>query len=576
MVPAPRQGWARFARGRPAAYHRRVAALPALSSLADRHARPLLAALIVALVALAWHNRFIQDDAFIAFRYARNLVDGHGPVFNPGERVEGYTCFLWVMMIAAAMRLGVDPITTSHAFGIAAFIGTLAATFSLARRLTGERPVAFLAVTLLGLCYSFSAYATGGLETQLQACLVLWFLAIGAGELEREAPRAAWLAIASTLAALAMMTRMDSVLLLTPMGVALAWRIVTRAPSGAARVAGIAALILPALLIVGGWLVWKMDYYGSPLPNTFHAKTGGRIPFRRGFFYLSQFLTSNWLIGPVLVALWMIRDLLARRHAPILIAALGLWTGYLVLVGGDFMEFRMLVPALPILFTFLALTIVLAQRRARLGIPLAAVAILGSWHHATTYPWGTHEDRNESVYELNAHVVDPGEDWIGSGRALRRDLAGDTTVWIATTAAGAIPYESGLPTVDMLGLCDAWVARHGDHFTNRPGHKRIATLDYLIERGVHLVIAHPTPPRTPAGPVCIEDFQMPRYAAGRTSGQRYPPGLQVVEIPIRKELTMLAYYLTPHPRVEEAIRAKGWRLRPIERCFRGPDFLSGG
>jgi hypothetical protein len=546
----------------------------ALSDFADRHARPLLAALIVALAALAWHNRFIQDDAFIAFRYARNLVDGHGLVFNPGERVEGYTCFLWVLMIAAAMRLGADPIAASHAFGIAAFLGTLAATFSLARRVGGERPVALLAVMLLGFCYSFSAYATGGLETQLQACLVLTFLAVGAGELDRESPRLILLAIASGLAALAMMTRMDSVLLLLPMGAALAWRLVTRA-SGGARIAGLVALFLPALLIVGGWLAWKMDYYGSPFPNTFHAKTGGPIPVRRGIFYLSQFMTSNWLVAPALVTLWMIRDLLARRHAPILFAALVPWLGYLVLVGGDFMEFRMLVPALPIVFTFLALTIALVERRARLGVPLAAVVILGSWHHATTYPWGTHEDRNESVYELNAHVRHPDEDWIGSGRALRRDLDGDTSVIVATTAAGAIPYESGLPAVDMLGLCDAWVARHGDHFTNRPGHRRIATLDYLIERGVHLVIAHPTPPRTPEGPVCIEDFQMPRYVAGRALGQRYPPGLQVVEIPIHGELRMLAYYLTPHPRVDEAIRARGWRLRPIERCFRGPDFLSG-
>lgn len=36
----------------------------------------------------------VQEDAFISFRYARNLVDGHGLVFNPGERVEGYTNFL--------------------------------------------------------------------------------------------------------------------------------------------------------------------------------------------------------------------------------------------------------------------------------------------------------------------------------------------------------------------------------------------------------------------------------------------------------------------------------------------------
>ncbi len=46
------------------------------------------------LTVLAWSNRFIQDDAFISFRYAENLVQGKGLVYNEGERVEGYTNFL--------------------------------------------------------------------------------------------------------------------------------------------------------------------------------------------------------------------------------------------------------------------------------------------------------------------------------------------------------------------------------------------------------------------------------------------------------------------------------------------------
>jgi arabinofuranosyltransferase len=53
---------------------------------------------------------YVVDDAYISFRYARNLIEGHGLVFNPGEKVEGYTNFLWVLIIAMGMKLGADPV----------------------------------------------------------------------------------------------------------------------------------------------------------------------------------------------------------------------------------------------------------------------------------------------------------------------------------------------------------------------------------------------------------------------------------------------------------------------------------
>ena len=52
---------------------------------------------------LAWLSHvawFLCDDAFISFRYARNLLEGHGLVFNPGEYVEGYSNFLWTLELA--------------------------------------------------------------------------------------------------------------------------------------------------------------------------------------------------------------------------------------------------------------------------------------------------------------------------------------------------------------------------------------------------------------------------------------------------------------------------------------------
>jgi hypothetical protein len=42
------------------------------------------------------------DDAYISYRYAQNLAQGNGLVFNRGERVEGYSNFLHVLMMTPA------------------------------------------------------------------------------------------------------------------------------------------------------------------------------------------------------------------------------------------------------------------------------------------------------------------------------------------------------------------------------------------------------------------------------------------------------------------------------------------
>src|SRR2546425_12080772 len=99
-----------------------------------------LLAIAVAAVLMAIHGyglgRSPQDDAFISFRYARNLIEGHGLVFNSGERVEGYTNFLWTVMLAPALALGIDPLEAARALGTLCAIATL---LVLSRGSMGEK-----------------------------------------------------------------------------------------------------------------------------------------------------------------------------------------------------------------------------------------------------------------------------------------------------------------------------------------------------------------------------------------------------------------------------------------------------
>jgi len=213
-------------------------------------ARVWLTALGAALLVLAWANRFVQDDAYIVFRYAEHLARGEGLVWNIGERVEGYSSFLYTVLLALARRLGLDPVPASHAVGLACFLGSLLATFGAARLTFASAAPALLTVALLGTNYTFSIFATGGLETSLHVFLVccgLWLLARG--------QTLGWPAHArvlmSGLAGVLMLTRPDSAIPCAVfIGVAL-WRLRSARVQWRAYV----ELLAPAAVIVGLWLV---------------------------------------------------------------------------------------------------------------------------------------------------------------------------------------------------------------------------------------------------------------------------------------------------------------------------------
>jgi hypothetical protein len=88
--------------------------------------RRLVLAILIAAAMVSGATRWLRgpvafDDAYVSFRYAENLVHGlvhgHGLVFNPGERVEGYSNFLWVLLAATAIAAGTDPLVAMQWLG---------------------------------------------------------------------------------------------------------------------------------------------------------------------------------------------------------------------------------------------------------------------------------------------------------------------------------------------------------------------------------------------------------------------------------------------------------------------------
>lgn len=262
------------------------------------------------LMLLAWLTSvswFLTDDAFISFRYVRNLLNGHGLVFNVGERVEGYSNFLWVMELAAIWR--VFDIRPEHAapwLSVVFTAGTLALMLWWVARLPRLRMRLLVAWCALALVCSSATFAVwtsgGGLETRQFTFFVV--AAVVCLSLYRN--RRCGLLAASMSLALASLTRPEGPLIAA---CCFAWfgalqlpaalnglrrdaeaqavdiRDAIAAMAGRIDWRGLLCLIAPFALIVGAHFLFRYAYYGEWLPNTYYAKHI-RPWYESGFKYL--------------------------------------------------------------------------------------------------------------------------------------------------------------------------------------------------------------------------------------------------------------------------------------------------
>ncbi|TFH26216.1 MAG: hypothetical protein E4H00_10905, partial [Myxococcales bacterium] len=126
---------------------------------------------VLALCHAVWFNH-TADDAFISFRYVDNWVRGHGLVFNPGERVMGYSNFLWVVLLYPFALVGVPIDTAARILGTLFAWGTLIRIYVFLREEFAGRFAAIAGVVFLASSGSFALWMYGGLECQLLAFLI--------------------------------------------------------------------------------------------------------------------------------------------------------------------------------------------------------------------------------------------------------------------------------------------------------------------------------------------------------------------------------------------------------------------
>lgn len=574
----------------------------------ERSPKLVEAALYLLTLALGWNFRFIQDDAFITYRYAQNLARGRGLVLNPGERVEGYTNFLWTVIQAIPEKLGWNTPRFGEILGLAVFVVAVAVILRLFRAMLRDETRAVFAVLVLLANLSFVGYGTSGMETMLQT-----LLATGVGfalmpGIDHRLGLTVRRAAAGVLGGLALLVRLDTtVLVATWFVISLLWEWRASAaddpnsgpaPEGegsgrlGVAIRGALWMGVPVLVIVVPWLVWKYDYYGSILPNTLSAKTGASIwqPYAYGLFYLAGF--GAWYGAFLLIGRWRKhrRSLFAIAGVAPAAVAVGIWCLYIVYVGADFMEFRFMVPILP----FLALAAAhLIDRFTSVWRETALIAVLGlfSFSHHLIDQWAFPVF---TFSQLSHWPADYTGSWHQMGGILGRAFPGGLErrgqPVLAVIPLGVIPYYSELPAIDMLGLADPYVAKHGILSpVYYPGHVRMAPISYLERRKATLVVGEPQVFReiSDAKHRELDDAgrsEQKTTWAGRTEYRTgelipiypvvdlrdLPADATVIQIPLGDDKYWPVIYLTPNKAVDRAIEANGWKRFPIvDECRKG-------
>ncbi|HUH58398.1 MAG TPA: hypothetical protein VL020_07840 [Pseudomonadales bacterium] len=440
-------------------------------------------ALILNIIEM-WQPLVQIDDAYISYRYALNLVDGHGLVFNKGEYVEGYTNLLWTLLVALGVYSGLSAPEAGHILMIASSVFMLLSTFLLVRAILPEKHqgLAVLAPFAVLANNAFASWSVSGLETVLFSGLVALALFFHIREK---------MLCTALVCILAAMTRPEGALLA---GVLLGgnWLI---AIYNQKRFNGkdILRLSMPCLLFAVYLIMhttFRYYYYNDVVPNTFYAKVGG-LPASLGFYYVYNFLID----GPGLLVIPFLLACVVDKKMRLMGVYVLFTISYVIMIGGDAFKLgRFLLPLLPILIAgTLVCSAYFLERRKWLGALVAALVVLssllslyGPWREGIDFTNRSNATWPESDKRISArnHIFGISDETLRAWTDNIRLLSPQVNK-IATVGIGKLGYFlMDKSILDLVGLTSKEVAKSSSVISGAflvPGHQR-TNANYILSQ----------------------------------------------------------------------------------------------
>jgi len=418
-----------------------------------------------ALVALVLHQidlvgDFRIDDTYISFSFSKNLAEGNGLVFSHGVKVEGYSNFLWVVLVALGSYFyrGVDYYPVARVLALTALVIASVFTYRMVRRFA-SRWAAFFAVGLLLSSTDVFRALVSGLETvpYMAALVYGWHTYL------RE-PRG--LRRYSLLAFLpAALLRINGFI---PMLVLIGFEVVS---SLAERRFSLRKLLIwagPAVGLYAAYFLWRWGYYGLFFPSTYYAKQFVAINEpNRGFDQAFAFVRES---GVLVILPLMFLPLVSgpKREGWALITAVAVQVAYSIYVGGDWMPFnRFFLPIYPlaaVLAAWGAQGLVNSARKTLLLLRVAlGVALMGVLGFVGMYGYAGSVDTSGERHKLGEvkHSLRHTHDNLLGVKDLIRHLIRKPGDRVVTDYAGVFGFFTEAYVIDMWGLCTTEIALKG-------------------------------------------------------------------------------------------------------------------
>jgi hypothetical protein len=444
-----------------------------------------------------FNRRFYQDDAYITLRYAQNLLQGNGIVWNPGEYVQGYTNFLYLLLEALLGFFGVDLFWASRVLGVSAFCGLVAFLYRYCRssRVTAQDILCCLPAVIVLTSSPIIVWSIGGLEPVLFSLLVTAGCLLFLAPVEDRYKRILYLVGSGICLSLCTLTRPDGILFVCT---SMLWLSLTQR---GARLSSMCAFAIPCALLLAPYVLWQYNYYGSVVPNTFYVKVGSLsvrtvvmgITYIKGYALRPPYLPCFLLI---LIA-WVTA---ARKwNGKLLYLAFSIagYMAFLSYVGGDPMPaFRMLIPIIPLMSYMFYLCLTQVVRMDNMGLHMAIIVSILLL--LTTQLFSP---------ALNPRWEDPAS-LVGTivGKYIGKTWPAGSLV--ALNTAGSTPYYAGqLLYIDMLGLNDPHIAQRRIFKRQTDSHGKGDGL-YVLFRKPEYIIVGPAEGTEIETPWFLSDFEM--------------------------------------------------------------------
>ena len=296
------------------------------------------------------------DDSFISYRVTKNLVNGFGFRFNPaGGKVEGFSNFLWVMLLSLFLKLGFNIVKTSSILCMWLSIGSLYLSYRLAQKFFKKFAIA---VPLLIVLTDFFLINTlNGLETSLFSFLLILtcYCFLEALDLDTsDTNRSLFFLFSSLSCFLIGLTRPEG-----PIVFLVLFFFLFKEKWEKLKVFAkdFLFLSLPFSILYTTYFVWRFFYFGYFFPNTYYARqltlfsTYGK-QLAMGGFYLTSFFSDQIAFLLIIILLPLLFKKEASSSFKFLAFILLSYLGFIFLAGGDWNHmlgtWRFVMPLVPI------------------------------------------------------------------------------------------------------------------------------------------------------------------------------------------------------------------------------------